>query len=169
MSPCTPQPDGCPVRRKQNSPHVSPVLLFLLLLFLFLFLLLLLLLLSFLFFLFLFFLFFFFLKTIILPRQARNTNAQETLCKQQNSFFPQARIAPGMMLLDPGVTSAQASKRHFLSHLYIKCITLPRQARDKHRENSKNDRFLAAMAPRRPACADEIQPGVGRTCSGEYI
>eukprot|EP01046_Picozoa_sp_COSAG06_P064073 COSAG06_NODE_15150_length_1093_cov_3120.263581_1_plen_39_part_01 len=30
-----------------------------------------------------------------------------------------------------------ARKRHFLSHLYIKCIILPRQARDKHRENSK--------------------------------
>jgi hypothetical protein len=28
-------------------------------------------------------------------------------------------------------------KRHFLSHLYTKCIVLPRQARDKHRENSK--------------------------------
>jgi len=37
----------------------------------------------------------------------------------------------------------QARKRHFLSHLYIKCIILPRQPRDKHRENSKNDRFLA--------------------------
>jgi hypothetical protein len=28
-------------------------------------------------------------------------------------------------------------KRHFLRHLYIKCIILPRQARDKHRENAK--------------------------------
>jgi hypothetical protein len=27
--------------------------------------------------------------------------------------------------------------RSFLSHLYIKTIILPRQARDKHRENSK--------------------------------
>jgi hypothetical protein len=34
-------------------------------------------------------------------------------------------------------------KRHFFSHLYIKCIILPRQARDKHRENSKKCRFLA--------------------------
>jgi DNA mismatch repair protein MSH4 len=32
-------------------------------------------------------------------------------------------------------------KRHFLSHLYIKCIILPRQARDKHRENSKQVPF----------------------------
>jgi hypothetical protein len=28
-------------------------------------------------------------------------------------------------------------KRHFLRHLHIKCIILPRQARDKHRENSQ--------------------------------
>jgi hypothetical protein len=32
-------------------------------------------------------------------------------------------------------------KRHFLRHLYIKCIILPRQARDKHRENSKEVPF----------------------------
>ena len=30
-------------------------------------------------------------------------------------------------------------KRHFLRHLYIKCIILPRQAQDKHRENSKKN------------------------------
>jgi hypothetical protein len=29
------------------------------------------------------------------------------------------------------------------SHLCIKMISLPRQARDKHRENSKKDRFVA--------------------------
>jgi hypothetical protein len=40
------------------------------------------------------------------------------------------------------VNAYQARKRHFLSHLYIKCIVLPRQARDKHRENSKKCRFL---------------------------
>jgi hypothetical protein len=34
-------------------------------------------------------------------------------------------------------------KTVFLSHLYIKTIILPRQAPDKHRENSKSDRFLA--------------------------
>ena len=28
-------------------------------------------------------------------------------------------------------------KPHFLRHIYIKCVILPRQARDKHRENSK--------------------------------
>ena len=34
-------------------------------------------------------------------------------------------------------TSMQVRKRHFLSHLYIKCIILPRQARDKHRESTQ--------------------------------
>eukprot|EP01046_Picozoa_sp_COSAG06_P038221 COSAG06_NODE_4392_length_4305_cov_1.890157_5_plen_106_part_00 len=33
-------------------------------------------------------------------------------------------------------------KTAFLRHLYIKMIVLPRQARDKHRENSKKDAFL---------------------------
>ena len=39
-------------------------------------------------------------------------------------------------------------KRHFLSHLCTKCIILPRQARDKHRENSKKGRFLQAAVQR---------------------
>ena len=33
----------------------------------------------------------------------------------------------------------EVRKRHFLRHLYIKCIILPRQAQDKHRENSKKN------------------------------
>jgi hypothetical protein len=36
----------------------------------------------------------------------------------------------------------------FLSHLYIKVNILPRQARDKHRENSKKARFLAGTLSR---------------------
>jgi hypothetical protein len=36
-------------------------------------------------------------------------------------------------------------KRGFLRHLYIKVIFLPRQARDKHRENSKNTFFRAVL------------------------
>jgi hypothetical protein len=35
--------------------------------------------------------------------------------------------------------SCSVGKRHLLRHLYIKCIVLPRQARDKHRENSKQE------------------------------
>ena len=37
----------------------------------------------------------------------------------------------------------QVRKTLVLSHLYNKTIILPRQARDKHRENSKKARFLA--------------------------
>jgi hypothetical protein len=40
------------------------------------------------------------------------------------------------------VTPDGCEKRHFLRHLYIKCIFLPRQARDKHRENSKKSGVL---------------------------
>jgi hypothetical protein len=42
-----------------------------------------------------------------------------------------------------------------LSHVYIKCIILPRQARDKHRENSKKDRLLQAEGDRK------AEPGYG--------
>jgi hypothetical protein len=38
-------------------------------------------------------------------------------------------------------TMTPAENGTFLSHLYIKTIILPRQARDKHRENSKKDFF----------------------------
>jgi hypothetical protein len=31
----------------------------------------------------------------------------------------------------------EVRKRHFLRHLYIKCIILPRQARDKYRESTQ--------------------------------
>jgi hypothetical protein len=31
----------------------------------------------------------------------------------------------------------QGKKTSFLRHLYIKCIILPRQARDKHRESTQ--------------------------------
>ena len=36
----------------------------------------------------------------------------------------------------------QGEKTGFLRHLYIKVMILPRQARDKHRENSKKARFV---------------------------
>jgi len=37
--------------------------------------------------------------------------------------------------------AAAGKKTALLRHLYIKCIILPRQARDKHRENSKKVPF----------------------------
>jgi hypothetical protein len=57
------------------------------------------------------------------------------------------------------LTCMQARNRHFLSHLYIKCIILPRQARDKHRENSKKVPFSLAGPSRWHAAA----------CSGTFV
>jgi hypothetical protein len=45
----------------------------------------------------------------------------------------------------PNHGSDTGKKTDFLSHLYNK-IFLPRQARDKHGENSKKARFLEAWA-----------------------
>ena len=53
----------------------------------------------------------------------------------------------------------RGDKTVFLSHLYIKMMILPRQARDKHRENSKKDRFVAAFE--RWACQSDVRPGTG--------
>jgi hypothetical protein len=43
----------------------------------------------------------------------------------------------------------RCEKRVFSRHLYIKCIILPRQARDKHRESTqKKDRLIAGSCLR---------------------
>jgi hypothetical protein len=41
----------------------------------------------------------------------------------------------------------RCEKTAFWGHLYIKCIILPRQARDKHRENSKTMPFSQDLFP----------------------
>jgi hypothetical protein len=53
-------------------------------------------------------------------------------------------------------------KRHFFSHLYIKCIILPRQARDKHRKSTqKKCRFPSggSDAGSQPTAAMRIAHG----------
>ena len=44
---------------------------------------------------------------------------------------------------DDGRCYRQVRKRVFLRHFILSMIILPRQARDKHRENSKKDAFSA--------------------------
>jgi hypothetical protein len=46
-------------------------------------------------------------------------------------------------------------KTALLSHLYIKCIILPRQARDKHRENSQKVPFSLRYDLSRPELTDD--------------
>ena len=43
--------------------------------------------------------------------------------------------------------SKDGRQRHFLRHLYIKCIILPRQARDKHRESTQKKRATMFSHP----------------------
>jgi hypothetical protein len=40
-------------------------------------------------------------------------------------------------------------EKHFLRHLNLKIIVLPRQARDKHRENSKKSDGVSHRRPQR--------------------
>jgi hypothetical protein len=49
----------------------------------------------------------------------------------------------GNVLINVGPTHDGAKNGIFLSHLYIQCIFLPRQARDKHRETQKRVAFCA--------------------------
>ena len=58
--------------------------------------------------------------------------------------------ARGHTRLQSSGRSCSVGKRHFLRHLYIKCIVLPRQARDKHRENSKQERRFRRWLQRLP-------------------
>jgi hypothetical protein len=54
-------------------------------------------------------------------------------------------------------------KRNFVPTFYIKTISLPRQARDKHRKNSKRNRFLTLCKlgePKHPLCNDAEQAAV---------
>ena len=62
----------------------------------------------------------------------------------------------GLGLLGLVVTACvhmQVRKRHFFRHLYIKMMILSRQARDKHRENSKKEAVLSQHAAKQLARA----------------
>jgi len=73
---------------------------------------------------------------ILLPRQAREKHRESSTRKREGDAFAQEKR---LRYKDEELT--QVRKRHFLRHLYIECIILPRQARDKHRENSKKVPF----------------------------
>jgi hypothetical protein len=70
------------------------------------------------------------LKALIPADHLSNTKVAKLLAKTEAEMMNQAQVR----------------KRHFLSHLYIKCIILPRQARDKHRKNSKKVPFSRSIS-----------------------
>jgi hypothetical protein len=58
---------------------------------------------------------------------------------------------------------AFGAKNGVLGHLYIKMMILPRQARDKHRENSKKaDPFCYRRPPALSDAVARLQPGLQR-------
>ena len=101
------------------------------------------------------------IKCIMLPRQARDKHRENSkkarfVAENASSYyrpewsFWQAGIGTAAKYnattFSPRVgdwTNVQVRKTVFFRHLYIKVMILPRQARDKHRENSKRHRFLA--------------------------
>jgi hypothetical protein len=68
-------------------------------------------------------------------------------CDQASMFWKRweqrkPRYASRTLTSTRNLSGRKVRKRHFLRHLYIKCIILPRQARDKHREDSKKTVLL---------------------------
>jgi len=79
----------------------------------------------------------------------KNTAAAAAVGGLQAAETPRSHAAEPVLPFAAGKTLSLAligthlgEKKGFLIHLYIKVIFLPRQARDKHRENSKKACFL---------------------------
>jgi hypothetical protein len=87
-------------------------------------------------------------KTPILPRQARDKPVGKNVSSKSAGWFCRrlGRCSRSTR------SSLAGEKKGFFRHLFIKMIILPRQARDKHRENSPKARFLATRSSR-PALA----------------
>ena len=88
-----------------------------------------------------------------MQNQARDKHRESTQNKS-GVFLQAGKLTTPLMRQLLGV-ELQVRQRNFLRHLYIKCIVLPRQARDKHRANSKKCRFLEAgevLSPRSLGC-----------------
>ena len=87
------------------------------------------------------------MQTDHLPRQAQ-TDANALNCKRRFVCTGTA----GNELNFHSWFDPTGAKRHFLCHSYIKCIILPRQARDKHRESTqKRVAFRIVVVPHAPA------------------
>ena len=65
----------------------------------------------------------------------------------EDSSWERVDLPHDMLMANP---YDPVKKRHFLRHLYVKCIILSRQARDKHKENSKKSGVSLGHAASRP-------------------
>jgi len=93
----------------------------------------------------------FMLKTIILPRQARDKHRESTQikgCVLSQCLVRMARALPldrQVRRLKQTLAGDMYDPATGRTYLYIKCIILPRQARDEHRENSKKSAVFPQM------------------------
>jgi hypothetical protein len=76
-------------------------------------------------------------------------------------FFPE--ISAPSLISD--LRNPTLRKTAFLSHLYIKMIILPRQARDKHRENSKNAVVRTETPPSEQSCRSKPRRALQETAT----
>jgi hypothetical protein len=81
---------------------------------------------------------------LVLPRQAWDKLKKGRALKKDRSFS----LDEQPFELSEGGHVVRR-KRHFLSHLYIKAIILPRQARDKHRESTPKREWRFSSAGER--------------------
>jgi hypothetical protein len=92
---------------------------------------------------------------IILPRQARDKHGKASAEGNGVFFQVMKRIDRTLWRVRDLSRIVSGEKTVFLSHLYIKTMILPRQARYKHRESTQNkERFLTRVrhaAPDEPA------------------
>jgi len=77
-----------------------------------------------------------------LGTHTKETQKEECFTTQQ--YMPPSRSVDVWTGSEYNGTVSEATV--FLSHLYVKTIFLPRQARDKHRENSKNEYTVFSQA-----------------------
>ena len=98
----------------------------------------------------------FYTKMIILPRQARNKHRENST---KTTVVLQCESSRACTAAAECKGCYRCEQRHFLRHLYIKCIFLPRQARDKHGENSKQSGvFLRSWRPTGNASSAPSRP-----------
>ena len=72
--------------------------------------------------------------------------AQKIRFSRQHGLTQQRRISGEGFIRDQDVSlSVLVRKTHLLRHLILKMIILPRQARDKDRENSQRDAFFRRL------------------------
>jgi hypothetical protein len=110
------------------------------------------------------------MKSDRLPRQARDTDGRRR--RERKALFARVPCVAARLLFRTALVallnSMSGKKTGILSHLYIKVIFLPRQARDKHRENSKKSPF-SRRPQHNPHRHDDVLPAGKKRCCLRHL